>query len=102
MNIGHKLRQIRKDRHLSVKEVSKNTGIPQSCIYDYETSRIEPPLKRYILLMEYYGIDADMFLLKNKEFIDITDYSIQGKTKAWLLNRKERIHLFDSEKNTSK
>lgn len=52
--------------------------------------------------MEYYGIDADMFLLKNKEFIDITDYSIQGKTKAWLLNRKERIHLFDSEKNTSK
>ena len=101
MNIGKKLKQIRLERHLTVNEVSKNTGIPKSCIYDYESSRIDPPLKRYMLLMEYYGLDPDMMFL-GKEYIDITDYTPSGKIKAWMLNKKESTFLADVNKQTDK
>lgn len=88
MNISKLLKKLRVDRHLSVKVVSEATGISKSCIYDYERGVIDPPLKRYYALLDFYGLNAEI-ALQGKEFIDITNFSISSKKKIWLIKCQE-------------
>lgn len=88
MNIGKLLKQLRLDRHLSIKFVSEATGIPKSCLYDYESNHVDPPLKRYFALLDFYGINAEM-ALQGKEYVDITNYSVTNKKKIWIIKNQE-------------
>ena len=89
MNIGTILKNLRTERHLSVNLVSSATNIPKSCIYDYESNKVDPPPKRYYALLDFYGINPEL-ILKGKEVIDITNFSPSAKKQIWIIKENEK------------
>lgn len=52
---------------------------------------INPPLKSYYALLYFYAPKTKM-ALQDKEFIDITDFSISSKKKICLIKCHEEKH----------
>lgn len=97
MEIGHKLKTFRLERHLTLETVSRAIGISKSALSQYENNIIDPSLKILESLLDFYCIDKEMFLFTKKECIDISFYSEIGKEKALALHKKE-LQKFNSNK----
>lgn len=88
MNIGQKLKFLRKLSKKTQEEVARELGIPISTISDYERNKTMPSLVRFYEMVNLYGIVPETYFL-GKEIIDITDYSSVGKQRAYALNKEE-------------
>ena len=88
MIIGADLKRLRKLNNKTLVEVENATGIPIATLSDYERNRTIPSLQRFFILMNYYGVLPEIYLI-GREVIDITDYSDVGKEKAYALHKEE-------------
>lgn len=89
MNIGDKLKLLRKERGLTQKEVSTALSISRSVYSQYENNEREPSLKRIIALARFYMVSLD-YVCDNTEriSIDITELSNSQKRKLFVLLRE--------------
>lgn len=60
--VGPYLRQLRKDKKLSLYQVSEKTGLSQSSITQVEQGGRNLSMKSLYLLMDVYGCDANTIL----------------------------------------
>lgn len=65
-NLGEKLKELRKSKNLSLKEVGLNIGISHNFLSEIENGKKEPSKETLRELAKFYGIDED-------EFFDIID-----------------------------
>lgn len=62
MNIGEKLRKLRKDNGLTLKELSKQAGLSISFISDIENGRRNPRLENLDKLAKALKVDVSILL----------------------------------------
>lgn len=62
-----RLKKARMDTGFTQREVSTETGIPQSTLANYETGRTEPDIETIGILATFYDVDTNwLFGLTNK------------------------------------
>lgn len=54
-----KLQHARKQTGFTQREVSRETGIPQSTLANYETGRTQPDIENLGILADFYNIDLN-------------------------------------------
>ena len=54
----NRLRQVRKLKGLTIKEVSEDVGIADNTLQQYETEKREPKRETWIKLADYYCVPA--------------------------------------------
>ncbi len=60
-----RLKKARENIGFTQREVSRETGIPQSTLANYEVGRTEPDIETIGLLAEFYNVSTDwLFGLK--------------------------------------
>jgi transcriptional regulator with XRE-family HTH domain len=65
MKISAKLRELRKNNNLTLKELSQKSGISVSFISDIENSRRNPSIETLKVLAKALGVSPDEFLKEN-------------------------------------
>lgn len=58
--IGEKLRRLRLERCLTVRDVSEKTGLGANTISRWENNRVQPKLHHLVILMAFYGAGMDI------------------------------------------
>ena len=72
-----KLKELRKEHKLSMKELGKILGLSESTISLYEAGKREPDIKTLIKMADYFDVSVDVLLGRdetNKEEILDTEY----------------------------
>lgn len=69
MNIGEKLYELRKEKHLSQEEVAEKLDVTRQTISKWETNQSTPDFDKIKPLCELYGITADELLTGEKRKI---------------------------------
>lgn len=57
-----KLKKARIDTGFTQREISKETGIPQSTIAKYETGIYQPDIENLGKLADFYGVSLDWLI----------------------------------------
>lgn len=57
-----KIKKARKETGFTQREVSEETGIPQSTIAYIETGKREPDIEKLGILADFYGVSVDWLL----------------------------------------
>ncbi len=81
MNIGEKLYELRKEKHLSQEEVADKLNVTRQTISKWETNQSTPDFDKIKPLCELYGITADELLTgekKEKEEQELTNMDKQN------------------------
>lgn len=89
MDYGKLLKKLRTDRGLSLKTVASALGIGYTTLSNYENNRIDPPLSKFVALLEFYRIDPLLFLTKGEEYLCITQYSDISRKKIFAIDAQE-------------
>lgn len=89
MKIGSKLKQIRKERNLTLETVAKSIGITKGALSQYENDIHDPSYRVLKSLLDFYCVNVNAFILTGKEYLDISFYSDIGKAKALALHDDE-------------
>lgn len=63
----NRLKELRKDRNLTQKQLSIILNTTNSSICDWETGRAEPDLATLVFLCDYFEVSAD-YLLGRKDY----------------------------------
>ncbi|UHL93745.1 helix-turn-helix domain-containing protein [Ligilactobacillus salivarius] len=58
----NKLRQIRKSKGLTLKQVAEDTGIAKNILHQYETEKREPKKETWIKLADYYCVPVSYLM----------------------------------------
>lgn len=61
-DLGKRMKQVRKDKNMTQRELAKRTGIPQSSISLYEKNVREPSLFSFLLIADALEVSADSLL----------------------------------------
>lgn len=98
MNIGQRIKNLRKEQNMTQKELSKKIGISASNITKYEIGQLEPNLEIITKLSKVFNVSisaliiddfnnsyASVDLLDKFETGNITDTDINKLTKCILL-----------------
>lgn len=67
MNLGEKLLQLRKEKHLSQEEVAEKLNVTRQTISKWETDQSTPDFDKILPLCELYGITANELLTGIKD-----------------------------------
>lgn len=70
MNIGQKLLDLRKSKHLSQEEVAYKLNVTRQTISKWETDQSTPDFDKIAPLCSLYGISADELLTGKKREIE--------------------------------
>ena len=62
-----RLKELRKNKGLSQKEVAEDLNYSNSCISDWETGRREPSINDLIKLSGYYKVSVDYIIENNSQ-----------------------------------
>lgn len=57
-----KFQKLLDERKVSIYLVSKETGIPMTCLYEWKSGRSKPKLDKLLKLAEYFGVSLDYFI----------------------------------------
>ena len=71
MNLGQRLLELRKSKHLSQEEVAYKLNVTRQTVSKWETDQSTPDFDKIIPLCELYGITSDELLTGKKEEIQI-------------------------------
>lgn len=99
------LRQLRKDRKLSMKELGNVVGVAESTISQYETGKREPDFETLLKLGEFFDVSID-YLLRGNVFegqekvaspigSDLSKDGIRIAEKASLLSEEDRQKVLE-------
>lgn len=69
MNIGHKIRELRKENKLTLKELSKKTDLSISFISDIENERRNPRLDNLRKIASALNVEVSELLGESESFI---------------------------------
>lgn len=58
----NKIKKLLKERGKTQYRLSKDTGIPQSCISDWCRGRSKPKLDKLKKIADYFGVSVEYFL----------------------------------------
>ena len=80
VNIGERLRDIRKDNNFTQAELAELVGLTRSAINSWEMSDSFPSTQYLIRLAKLYKVSTDYLLgLDNREMVDISNLSQSEK-----------------------
>lgn len=69
MSVGERIRSIRTEQKLTVKELSKASGVPDKTIYRIETGEVEDPrMSSITALIRALNCSADEVIFDSKDF----------------------------------
>lgn len=71
------LRELRKGKKLSQKEVAGELKIPATTYNTYESGRTEPPIEILVRLSHLYGIPIDVIVQRNRTYRTADDVGKQ-------------------------
>ncbi len=77
-----RLRELRKSKGISLKELGAIIGVAESTMSLYESGKRQPDYETLLKLAEYYGVTVDYLLRGSKED--------QPPEELVILNRKAR------------
>lgn len=69
---GERLKELRKSKNLTQKELGDILGVTKASICCYEKETRTPTLENVLSLMEYFGVSSD-YLIGNDVFVSIKD-----------------------------
>lgn len=76
MGARNELKKLRQDNHLTQEQVAKVINKTTTCYSYYETGRIEPEIKDFIVLADFYKITLDELIGREEAyFLDKSDLS---------------------------
>ena len=64
LSIGEKIRNLRKEKNITQRQLANSTNFSHSYIGDLETGRTNPSLKSLEMIADYFNVDMDYFLQK--------------------------------------
>ena len=85
------LRELRKAKKLSQKEVAGKLDIPATTYNTYESGRTEPPIEILVRLSHLYGISVDFIVQRDRTYVTTDDVGRQ------LAEYKEQLAQLDKE-----
>lgn len=85
------LRELRKTKKLSQKEVAGNLNIPATTYNTYESGRTEPPIEILVRLSHLYGIPVDVIVQRDRTYATADDVGRQ------MAEYQEMLAQFDKE-----
>jgi transcriptional regulator with XRE-family HTH domain len=59
--IGLKLKKLRDDRNLTIREVSRLTGLGTNTISRWENDKVSPKIQHLKAITEFYGVGVSYF-----------------------------------------
>lgn len=62
-----KLRELRKEKHLTVGDIAQKVGLSVQCIYNYEKGIREPNVTTIYKLAEIFNVPVEMMLAVFRE-----------------------------------
>ncbi|WP_099206215.1 helix-turn-helix domain-containing protein [Scatolibacter rhodanostii] len=65
--LGDRLKQLRKNKGVSMMTVAKSVGISDAVYCRYEHDISEPTANRIVWLCDYFGVSADYLLGRTDE-----------------------------------
>ena len=80
MNIGEKLYELRKEKHLSQEEVAEKLDVTRQTISKWETNQSTPDFDKIKPLCELYDITADELLTGEKKQTEIIEQPMSNQT----------------------
>ena len=86
INIGKRIRELRKEKHLSLEELGLKTNKAKSTIYKYEEGSLEPDLTTLLLLANTFDINVEGFFNKENTHITTRDINPFNTDKLYVLN----------------
>lgn len=60
--LGKKIQKLLDEHNVTAYQLSKDTGIPYSCIADYRSGRSKPKLDKLKKIADYFGVPIEFFL----------------------------------------
>lgn len=57
-----KLAKLMQERNLTIFQLSKETGIPQTTLYEWKAGKYKPKTEKILLLADYFGVTMEYFL----------------------------------------
>ena len=105
IEIGIKLRDLRKTTGIKVKTIAESLGVTSASYYAYETGDRDIPIANLIKLAEIYNVSVDDLIdhkvtYNRKSTIDFTSYSESGSAKRIVDQSNDDIILFEIDKYT--
>lgn len=86
MNIGDKIRFLRKQNSLTLKELHNKTGLSISFISDIENKRRNPSVENLKLLADTFGVSVN-------ELVGDKEISLENKERDYSLSIKEQENI---------
>ena len=97
LTIQERLNDLRKERHLTLEDLAKETGISSSALGTYETEYKDISHKAITKLAKYYGVTSDFILgiteNRNPVNVDIDDLHLNDEMIAFLKDGKYNNRL---------
>lgn len=66
-NIGAKIKELRRDKKLTLQAVATETGFSTALISQIENNNISPPIATLSRLADYFGVKIGIFFSENEE-----------------------------------
>ena len=78
MQIGHKISELRNQKRISQKKLAEDLNVSAGLVGLWETNKRLPSLESFILLIDYFGVSADLLLendrkLKPGQYMNFSD-----------------------------
>lgn len=76
VDFSHRLKQLRKDKHLTQVQVAERIGVTASMVSSYETDIRLPSYEVMLRIADIFGVSVDYLLgRQEKRFLDISELS---------------------------
>lgn len=74
VDFSQRLKQLRKDKHLTQAQVAQRIGVTSSMVSSYETDIRLPSYEVMVRIADLFGVTVDYLLCRqDKRFLDISD-----------------------------
>lgn len=96
MKLNEKLKEIRKERKLTQKELSLKTNIPYATYNKYETTQTQPDIETLCQLADYYNVSLDYLVGRDfgNQLGYLTDEQFSNIQLILNLNEKNQYKVF--------
>ncbi len=76
VDFSQRLKQLRKDKHMTQAQVAARIGVTASMVSSYETDIRLPSYEVMVQIADLFGVTVDYLLCRqNKRFLDISELS---------------------------
>ena len=76
VDFSQRIKQLRKDKHMTQAQVAARIGVTASMVSSYETDIRLPSYEVMVQIADLFGVTVDYLLCRqNKRFLDISELS---------------------------